>query len=81
MKNSVLQFSNNRAVLVNGKAVLYKVNFEKFTNRITIARQILSEYSEEFATVGEVLSMLRAYEKTGDFIINTHCAYILHDAN
>ena len=81
MKNSVLQFSNNKAVLVNGKAVLYKVNFEKFTNRITIARQILSEYADEFATVGEVLSMLRAYEKTGDFIINTHCAYILHDAN
>lgn len=68
-------------VLINGKAVLYKVNFEEFTNRITIARQILNEYPNTFKTVGEVLSMLIAYEKTGDFIINKHCAYILHDAN
>ena len=71
----------NNTVLVNGKVVLYKVNFTKFTNRITIARQILSEYAESFYTVREVLSMLRAYESTGDFIIEDHCAYILHDAN
>lgn len=79
--NTVLTFSNNKAVLVNGKAVLYKVNFEKFTNRITIARQILNEYPNAFNTVGEVIGMIRAYEATGDFIINKHCAYILHDAN
>ena len=79
--NNVLTFSNNKAILVNGKAVLYKVNFEKFTNRMAIARQIFNDYPRHFATVGDVLSMLRTYEKTGDFIINKHCAYILHDAN
>lgn len=79
--NTALTFSNNKPILVNGKAVLYKVNFEKFTNRMAIARQILSEYPNSFNTVGEVMSMLRAYEKTNDFIINKHCAYILHDAN
>lgn len=78
--NTVLTFSNNKPLLVNGKCVLYKVNFEKFTNRMAIARQILNEYPQAFATVGEVLSMLRAYEKTGDFVINKHCAYILHQA-
>lgn len=79
--NTVLKFGNEKAVLVNGKCVLYKVNFEKFTNRMAIARQMLKEYPKAFANVGEVLSMLRAYEKTGDFIINKQCAYILHDAN
>ena len=76
----VLKFSNNQPILINGKCILYKVNYEKFTNRMAIARQILNEYENSFNTVGEVLTMLRAYEETGDFIINKHCAYILHQA-
>lgn len=81
MKDSVLRFSNNAPALVNGKAVIYKVNFDKFINRITIARQILAEYPNDFTGVGEVMRTIMAYEKRGEFIINKHCAYILHDAN
>ena len=79
--DAVLKFGNNRPVLIDGKCVMYKVNFDKFTNRMNIARQMLKQYPKRFSNVGEVLSMLKAYEKTGDFVIMEHCAYILHDAN
>jgi hypothetical protein len=80
MTNAVLTFGNNKAVLVNGKAVLYKVEFENFTNRMDIARLIIAKYENAFKTVAEVIAMLRAYEKTNDFVICEHCAYILHKA-
>lgn len=78
---TVSTFGNNKAILVNGKCILYKVNFQKFTNRMEIARQILKKYPKSFATIGEVIRTLRVYEKTNDFVICKHCAYILHDAN
>lgn len=78
---TVSTFGNNKTILVNGKCILYKVNFDKFTNRMKIARQILKEYPNSFATVGEIMETLRTYEKTDDFVICKHCAYILHNAN
>ena len=80
MMDYVLKNSNGKVVLINGKCVMFKVDFDKFTNRMAIARQMFMEYPKSFSTVSEVIETLRAYEKTGDFIIKEHCAYILHQA-
>lgn len=80
MKN-ILTLGNGKAVLVNGKCILYKVEFENFENRMQIARLIFAKYTDCFSNIAEVISTLRAYEKTGDLVINKHCAYILHNAN
>lgn len=76
----ILKFGNGNAVLVDGKCVLYKVEFESFENRRQIAGLMFEKYRRCFSSIGEVLRMMRVYEKNGDFIINKHCAYILHDA-
>lgn len=78
--NTVLTINNN-AILVNGKAVMYKVNYDRFVNRITVARQMMAEYPNCFGSVADAIQTLKSYEKDGNFVFNNHTAYILHDAN
>ena len=76
----VKKFSNNKAILVNGKAILYYVKLDGACNRMTVARKMFNEYKNHFSTVGEVIEMIRAYEKAGDFHMSSKSAYILHQA-
>ena len=77
--NEVLKFGDN-PVLVNGKCVLFKVSLDGKTNRMAVARKMFAEYRNDFSSIAEVISTLRAYEKTDDFIWTDKCAYILHKA-
>lgn len=79
MMNEVLKFGYN-PVLVNGKCVLFKVSLDGKTNRMAVARKMFAEYRNHFSSIAEVISTLRAYEKTDDFIWTDKCAYILHKA-
>ena len=80
MMEQVTKFNDNKAVLINGKCILYKVSLKNEKNRMEIARKIFNTYPNHFGTVAEVISSMRDYEKTGDFIINNKCAYFLHQA-
>ena len=78
--NTVKTFNNNTPVLVNGKAVLYFVNLNGKTNRMEVAKRMFEKYNNCFSNIAEVISMLRAYEKTNDFVWTDKAAYIMHQA-
>lgn len=78
--NTVKTFNNNTPVLVNGKAVLYFVKLNGKTNRMDVAKRMFAEYNNCFSNIAEVISMLRAYEKTNDFVWTDKVAYITHQA-
>lgn len=80
MTNIVKTFSNNSPVLVNGKAILYFVKLDGKTNRMDVAKRMFAEYPKCFSNIAEVISTIRAYEKSGDFIWTNKVAYILHQA-
>lgn len=80
MKSIVKTFSNNNPILVNGKAVLYFVKLDGKTNRMDVAKRMFAEYPKCFSNIAEVISTIRAYEKSGDFIWTDKVAYILHQA-
>lgn len=78
--NTVKTFSNNHPILINGKCVLYAVELNGKTNRMDVAKAMFKKYPNSFGNIAEVISMLRAYEKTDDFIWTNNIAYILHQA-
>ena len=78
--NQVKTFSNNYPVLVNGKCVLYAVKLDGKTNRMDVAKAMFKQYPNCFGNIAEVIAMIRAYEKTDDFVWTNHTAYILHQA-
>ena len=80
MTNIVKTFSQNNPILINGKAVLYFVKLNGKTNRMDVAKTMFKQYPNCFSNVGEVIQMLRAYERTNDFIWTDKVAYITHQA-
>lgn len=78
--NMIKTFSNNTPVLVNGKCILYAVELNGKTNRMDVAKKIFKQYPNCFANIAEVISTLRSYEKTNDFVWTNKIAYILHQA-
>lgn len=81
MTDIVKRFGDSKtAVLINGKCIMHYVKLNGEKNRMEIARKMFAEYPNYFSNVGEVVSMLRAYEKTGDFVWNSKVAYITHQA-
>ena len=80
MMNNVKKFSNGSPVLVNGKAILYFVKLDGKTNRMDVAKRMFAEYPNYFSNIAEVISTIRSYEKTNNFIWTDKVAYILHQA-
>ena len=80
MTNIIKTFSNNAPLLINGKAVLYCVKLNGKTNRMDVARAMFNQYPNCFSNIAEVIQMLRAYEKTNNFVWTDKVAYITHQA-
>ena len=80
MTTKIKTFNNNKPVLLNGKAILYFVKLNGKTNRMDVARTMLSQYPNCFANIGEVIQTIRSYEQTNDFVWTDKAAYIMHQA-
>ena len=78
--NIITTFNNNTPVLVNGKCVMYQVKLNCKSNRMAVAKEILKKYPNCFSNIADVISTIRSYEKTNDFVWTDNTAYILHQA-
>lgn len=60
------------------KTMILKVTFEKFENRMQVAKLMAKHYEVFHGVISVAIDTIRSYESTGDFVVEDNCAYCLH---